>query len=156
AFLPEVVGMRRLMNAIPLQTAAMNTTQIIAPALGGFMVDWTGPGSVYAFMAAMYAMSVVMLFGVQSLRPEALEASRTGAQTAGRGAAFGRRGGMERSGQRRGTFRELGEGLRYMLQDHTVLSVLTFSFLGSVLGMPIRMLLPGYVGAVFGDSGSIL
>ena len=36
----------------------------IAPALGGFMLDWNGPRSVYAFMAAMYAMSVLMLFGV--------------------------------------------------------------------------------------------
>ncbi len=155
AYLPEVVGMRRLMNAIPLQTAGMNTTQILAPALGGFMIDWIGAGSVYVFMAAMYAMSVVMLFGVNSLTPEELEASRAG-MPAARPGVMGRRGGMDRTGQRRGTFRELGEGVRYMAQDRTVLSILSFAFLGSVLGMPIRMLLPGYVGAVFGDSGSIL
>jgi len=155
AYLPEVVGMRRLMNAIPLQTAGMNSTQILAPALGGFMIDWMGAASVYVFMAAMYAMSVVMLFGVKSLTPEELEASRAGMPANGR-VGGGRRGGMDRTGQRRGTLKDLGEGLRYMAHDHTVLSILSFAFLGSVLGMPIRMLLPGYVGAVFGDSGSIL
>src|SRR5690606_31911335 len=90
AFLPEVVGMRRLMNAIPLQTAAMNTTQILAPGLGGFMIDWAGPESVYVFMAAMYAVSVVMLFRVQTLSPEELEASRAAMPAGGGRGRIGR------------------------------------------------------------------
>ena len=61
AFLPEVVGMNRLMNAIPLQTAGMNLMQIIGPAVGGPLIDWIGPGSVYSIMAVMYAMSVLTL-----------------------------------------------------------------------------------------------
>ena len=156
AFLPEVVGMRRLMNAIPLQTAAMNTTQILAPALGGFMIDWTGPESVYVFMAGMYAMSVLMLFRVQTLTPEELEESRAGTAAAGRRAGMGRYANAGGRGQRGGTLHDLVEGLRYLMHDRTVLSILSFAFIGSILAMPIRMLLPGYVGAVFGDSGSIL
>ena len=37
-----------------------------------------------------------------------------------------------------------------------MLSILSFSFLATLLGMPIRLLLPGYAAAVFGDEGSTL
>ncbi|MDA1004782.1 MAG: MFS transporter, partial [Chloroflexi bacterium] len=52
---------------------------------------------------------------------------------------------------RRGGPGGLIEGLRYLGRDRTILVLLVFSFLGSVLAMPIRMLLPGYVAAVFGS-----
>jgi MFS family permease len=151
ALLPEVVGLKRLMNAIPLQSAGMNLMQIMAPTLGGFMIDWIGPGSVYAFMAAMYFMSVVMLFGVKTLSAEEQEAARTGTAAA---SANGR--GPRGPVRRGGTFSELKGGFSYLFKDHTVLSILAFAFLGSVLGMPIRMLLAGYVAAVFDDSGTTL
>lgn len=155
ALLPEVVGMLRLMNAIPLQSAGMNLMQIMAPTLGGFMIDWIGAGSVYTFMAFMYAMSVVMLFGVKSLSPEEQEAERSG--TAAMASSARVRGrGRGSTGPRGGTFSELKSGFAYIFADRTVLSILAFAFLGSTLGMPIRMLLAGYVAAVFDDSGSTL
>ena len=153
SFLPEVVGMRRLMNAIPLQTAGMNLMQVIGPAVGGPLIDWLGAGFVYLIMAGMYAMSVLMLFRVKSLSPEELAASRT----QGVGAA-GRPGpGRARSGPRgAGALSDLKAGLSYTLADRTVLSILAFALLGSLLGMPIRMLLPGYVAEVYGTSGTTL
>ncbi|MEZ4503484.1 MAG: MFS transporter [Dehalococcoidia bacterium] len=157
SFLPEVVGMQRLMNAIPLQSASMNVMQLIGPTVGGFLIDWLGAGSVYSVMAAMYAMSVLLLFAVKSLTPEQLEASRR-AQPA-RGGATGRGGGRPaaaRGGARGNPLKDLRSGLAYAARDHVILSVLAFAFLGSVLGMPIRMLLPGYVAEVFGDAGSTL
>jgi MFS family permease len=154
AFLPEVVGLRRLMNAIPLQSAGMNLMQIMAPTLGGFMIDWIGPGSVYTFMAAMYAMSVIMLFRVKSLSPEEQEEARAG--TAAEGANNRGPRATGRPQRRGGTLAELKGGFSYLFKDHTVLSILAFAFLGSVLGMPIRMLLAGYVADVFDDSGTTL
>ena len=156
SFLPEVVGMRRLMQAIPLQTASMNLMQLIGPAFGGFMIDWFGAGSVYVVMAVMYATSVTMLFGVRALSPEALEASRAEqARVTGREVQRGRvRSG--RGGARGSALKDLAGGLRYLLRDPTLLSILSFAFVGSVLGMPIRRLLPGYVSEVFGDAGSTL
>lgn len=156
AFLPEVVGLGRLMNAIPLQTAGMNLMQIMAPTLGGFMIDWIGGGSVYSVMAVMYAMSVIMLFKVESMTPEEQEAARAGAVgRAGKGGrGRGRPGASD--GRRPGTLAELKGGFAYIFRDRTVLGILSFAFLGSLLGMPIRMLLPGYVAEVFGDSGSTL
>ena len=82
-FLPEVVGIGRLMNAIPLQDAGMNMTQLLAPAVAGFMIDWIGAGSVYSVMAAMYALSVIALFGVRSMSPGELETSRSALGRAG-------------------------------------------------------------------------
>jgi MFS family permease len=153
SLLPEVVGMGRLMNAIPLQTAGMNLMQILAPALGGFMIDWIGPGWVYVGMATMYAMSVGMLFFVQSLSPEELERSRVHAPAnsfvADEEAAHESAGAV-------GSLREISSGFVYLTRDRVTLTILAFSFVASILGMPIRMLMPGYVGAVFGDEGSTL
>ena len=155
ALMPEVVGMKRLMNAIPLQTAGMNLMQIIGPAIGGPLIDWVGAGSVYAIMAVMYTISVLMLFGVKTLSPEEIEASRTQAMGASRGPMARGRGGP--GGAPRGSaLRELKAGLAYVRTDRTVLSILSFAFLGAVLGMPIRMLLPGYVSDVYGDTGTTL
>jgi MFS family permease len=151
ALLPEVVGMRRLMNAIPLQTAGMNLMQIMAPTLGGFFIDWFGAEWVYVFMAAMYSMSVFMLFFVQTLSAEEIEASRVGTATEGL-----REGHGGASDEDEGTLAQLRGGFAYLRRDRTVLSILAFTFIGSVLGMPIRMLLPGYVSDIFGEDGSTL
>jgi MFS family permease len=164
ALLPEVVGMRRLMNAIPLQTATMNVMQILAPAVGGFLVDWIGPSWVYLIMAGMYVVSVLMLFLVESLTPDELEASRTMASQRQRVAD-----GLGPNGAVNGTAKlspggagsttaleDLSSGFKYIVRDRTVFTIISFSLLGSVLGMPILLLLPGYVGTVFGDDGSTL
>ena len=153
AFLPEVVGMKRLMNAIPLQTAGMNLMQIIGPAVGGPLIDWVDAGFVYLLMAGMYGMSVLMLFRVKSLTREELEASRT--QDVGARAHRGPPRGV-RGSRGAGALSELGAGFSYVFRDRTMLSILSFTFLGSVLGMPIRMLLPGYVAAVYGTTGTTL
>ncbi len=148
SYLPEVVGLRRLMNAIPLQTAGMNLMQILGPAVGGPLIDILGPGYVYVIMTVIYMMSVVMLFPVRSLSPEEMAASRTRGMGAARAGPLG--------GRRRGALGELKAGFQYALRDRTILVILSFSFLGSLLGMPIRMLLPGYVAEVYGDSGTTL
>lgn len=154
SLLPEVVGMDRLMNAIPLQTAGMNLMQILAPALGGFMIDWIGPGWVYVSMTLMYAMSVGMLFFVESLTPEELERSRIDAP--GNSYVVDDATESDHTAGSGRTLKDLASGFSYLARDRTTLSILAFSFIASGLGMPIRMLLPGYVGAVFGDEGSTL
>jgi MFS family permease len=158
SYLPEVVGMQRLMNAIPLQTAGMNLMQLGAPALGGFMIDWIGAGSVYSVMAVMYAMSVVTLFGVKSMSAEDFEASRAGiGQTRGNASRRGRPSmNGHGDGKRAGTLDQLKGGLGYIVRDRTILAIISLSFIGSLLGMPIRMLLAGYAAEVFGDSGATL
>ena len=157
AFLPEVVGLKRLMNAIPLQSAGMNLMQIMAPTLGGFMIDFVGAEWVYVMMAFMYGMSVFMLFRVKSMTPEEQEAASWGTAAGANRGGIGRgRSDGTQSGARRGTLADLKSGMSYMFSDRTVLAILAFTFIGSLLGMPIRMLLPGYVAEVFGDTGKTL
>ncbi|MEX2626850.1 MAG: MFS transporter [Ilumatobacteraceae bacterium] len=156
SLLPEVVGMGRLMNTIPLQTAGMNLMQILAPASGGFLIDWIGPEWVYVSMSAMYAMSVGMLFFVQTLSAEEMARSRADAPgnafVADSTTSADDTPPVESSRSLDG----LASGFAYLARDRTTLSLLAFAFLASLLGMPIRMLLPGYAGAVFGDAGSTL
>jgi MFS family permease len=144
------------MNAIPLQTAGMNVMQILAPVLGGFMIDWIGPAWVYTSIVGMTAMSVLMLFFVKSLSPEELDLIYLSAPTNARDpdcAPSPRTSGFARESTALG---DLSGGFAYLLRDRTILSILSFSFIVSALGMPIRLLLPGYVGAVFSDEGSTL
>lgn len=155
SFLPEVVGMQRLMNAIPLQSAGMNLMQLMAPAAAGFMIDWAGAGYVYSTMAVFYGMSVIALFGVKSMTAEELKASRTDLPEMAPARRSVSSEGRKAAGSS-GALSELRAGMRYIFRDHTIFAIMSLSFITTVLAMPIRMLLPGYVAAVFGDSGATL
>ena len=59
AVIPQIVPGDKLMNAISLNTMGMNTLQLFAPALAGFMVEAIDYQAVYFVMTAMYLCSVV-------------------------------------------------------------------------------------------------
>lgn len=140
AMLPEVVGMARMGNAVPLNAAGMNLMQIFAPALGGFLIAGLGAGMVYLVMAALYGIAILVLVRVVTAPIVGGRGPAAGAHAARRGRGSSGPGGLI-------------EGIRYLGRDRVILVLLLFSFLGSVLAMPIRMLLPGYVAAVFeGDA----
>ncbi len=63
AILPELVGPKNLMNAVELNNAGMNFTQVFGPALAGFLISWEviGLSRVFYFMAACYLLPVFML-----------------------------------------------------------------------------------------------
>jgi MFS family permease len=155
AFLPEVVGMRRLMNAIPLQSASMNLMQIFAPAVGGLMIDVIGASWVYVSMAVLYSISMVTLFAVRSLSPREFAAEAEGHEARTNRRARGSKNGTGDQDSE-SAISQLVSGLRYLSGNGVLLSVLSFTLLGSILGMPIRRLLPGYVSDVFTDTGTAL
>jgi MFS family permease len=145
------------MNAIPLQSASMNLMQIFAPAVGGLMIDVIGASWVYVTMAVLYTISMVTLFAVRSLSPEEFAAEAEGDE--GATARRGRRSGRNDSakdGDPQSAIGQLVSGFRYLAGNGVLLSVLSFTLLGSILGMPIRRLLPGYVSDVFTDTGTAL
>lgn len=149
ALLPDVVGLRQLTNAVPLQAGGTNLMQILGPVLGGFMIDWFGAAWVYVSMGAMLALSVFLLSFVKTLPPSEMEESRVGAAAKG----------LVHTSQipaGESTCTQLGRGFSYVRRDRVVLVILAFSFACALLGMPIRQLLPGYVGSVWGDDGSTL
>jgi len=152
AILPEVVGLDRLSNAVPLNSAGMNLMQIIGPAVAGVGIDIMGAEFVYLLIAILYALSVGMLFKIEVLSEDEIVASNL---------HFNDKPTRALSiddviTDKRSAWKDLLEGVRYLFRDKLIFTVLLFSFFSTFLGMPIRNLLPGYVAAVFGDSGTTL
>jgi MFS family permease len=134
SILPEVVGMRRLMNAVSLQAAGMNLMRLLAPAAGGFLIAIVGAEAVYFIMTAMYMVAVFALAPVR-LRHEAPD--RAAAARHGGGAA-------------------LAEGFRYIAGNRTILVLLVLNFVIAMLAMPYLLLLPGFVEEIFGGGAEDL
>ena len=152
SILPEVVGLDRLSNAVPLNSAGMNLMQIIGPAVAGVGIDIVGAEFVYLLIAILYALSVGMLFKIEVLSEDEIVASNP---------HFNDKSPQVLSvddaiTDKRSAWKDLLEGVRYLFRDKLIFTVLLFSFFSTFLGMPIRNLLPGYVAVVFGDSGTTL
>ena len=119
AVIPQIVPDDKLMNAISLNTMGMNTLQLFAPALAGFMVQAIDYQAVYFVMTGMYLFSVVFF----SFLP------RTG--TAGNGGISPLAGVVD--------------GLKYVWRDHVILYVLLLSFTIVLLSTPYNSMLPVFV-----------
>ena len=119
AIIPQIVPEDKLMNAISLNTMGMNTLQLFAPALAGFMVEAIDFQAVYFVMTGMYLFSVVFFFFLP----------KTGT-TVSRGIS---------------AFKGIKEGLNYVRNDHVILGVLMLSFLIVLLSMPFNSMLPVFV-----------
>lgn len=140
AVIPEVVGERRLMNAVALNTAGMNLMRLLAPGIGGFLVAWIGPEWVYVVMASSFAFAVVTLIPMRTQYASRRTPAATAAATAGRG-----------NGSR--TIRDLVEGVRYIRASRDVQAILIANFVIVLFSMPYMMLLPGFVADVL-DGGA--
>ena len=130
SMIPEIVGMRRLMNAVALNSAGQNSMRLFAPAIGGFLLAVVGPQWVYFVMTGGYLWAVAFLTKVPST-PAPDAAVRTG--TAPRPRRD--RGGML-------------DGIRYILHEPTLRAVLGINVLLILMSMPYMFLLPGFVASV--------
>ena len=59
SIIPELVGKDRMLNAITLNSMAINGTRFIGPAAVAFLIGWQGVGAAYIVSTGMY-MLVVM------------------------------------------------------------------------------------------------
>ena len=116
AIISEIVSEEELMNAISLNTMGMNTLQIIAPAITGFLIDAIGFAAVYYAMTGTYLVAVVFFAllpktsAVASVRTKAID--------------------------------NIKDGLKYVRNDKPIFLVLMFSLIVVVLSMPYGMLMP--------------
>jgi MFS family permease len=85
AILPGLVGRRDLPGAISLNSAQMNASRVIGPAIGGVAYHFVGPAWVFAGNAATYLFVVVALMMVTlPVMPKmAVQSSRWRELTAG-------------------------------------------------------------------------
>ncbi len=120
AIIPELVGTRRLMNAVALNAAGMNINRLAAPGAAGLLIALFGVQTVYLAMTGMYVVAIALIAMLPST------------------SAFTGRTG------RRGAWADLVEGLRYVKNHNLVLALLTLTMLSVSLSMPIMPLMPAF------------
>ncbi len=153
SMIPEIVGPRRLSNAVGLNMAGMNVTRMGVPALGGFILAFAGPAVVYYLMGALILVAVVGLIPVTKHIPTAedIEEERVLAAAAGtdQPAPSGRPAGGhgEGGGGARG-LSDIRDGIRYMRGDRVVLALLWINFFIVLMSMPYMQMLAGFVKEV--------
>jgi predicted MFS family arabinose efflux permease len=64
AITPQIVGQEKLGNAIALNTAALSTAALVAPAVGGVLYGIVGPGGVYYAITAMAFLSMALTISI--------------------------------------------------------------------------------------------
>ena len=116
AIISEIVSEEELMNAISLNTMGMNSLQIIAPAITGFLIDAIGFAAVYYAMTGTYLIAVVFFF----LLPKTSAMGSVGTKA----------------------IDNIKAGLKYVQNDKPIFLVLIFSLIVVFLSMPYGMLMP--------------
>lgn len=61
SYMPELVNEKELLNAISLNSAAINLTRIVGPAIAGAMIATVGVFEVYFVTAAVNALAVITI-----------------------------------------------------------------------------------------------
>ena len=143
AMIADVVGEKRLMNAVALNIAGMNFMRLVAPGVGGLMVAWLGGADwVYVVMTASYLFAVVTLLPVPAKPAAAVDSPPAAAGAPVRGGGFGGDGGGGRS------MRDVADGMRYIAHEPTVFVVLAANFVIVLFSIPYMMMLPGFVADI--------
>ena len=141
AMIADVVGEKRLMNAVALNIAGMNFMRLVAPGVGGLMVAWLGGADwVYVVMTASYLFAVVTLLPVPAKPAAAVDSPPAAAGAPVRGGGFGGGGGR--------SMRDVADGMRYIAHEPTVFVVLAANFVIVLFSIPYMMMLPGFVADI--------
>ena len=132
ALIPNIVPRETLVNAIALNSLAYSSTRLAAPAAGGLLLAFAGPGPVLLIEVALQLVAI-------------LASSRL-------------RTGMTSSASLRLTaaFSELAAGIRYVRRTPIVMGLIFIGAMPSLMVMPfIHGLMPVYASLVFdvGPSG---
>ncbi len=133
AMIPDVVGPSRLMNAIALNSAGMQSMRLFAPGLGGALTALAGADWAYGLTAALYLVAIAAIVPL----PLALEGDR-------------------HLNERLSAVGDAVRGLRYVAGDPTLRVLLLVNQVTVVLAMPYILLLPGFVEEVLGGGAGEL
>ncbi len=120
AFLPELVGLDDLANAIALNSAVFNGARLIGPAVAGLLIPWVGEGWCFLANALAYLAVVLALIAMRLAAHEPDVAGRTS------------------------VLAELRDGILYVVGEPTLLALLGCLLVTSIFGMPYGVLLPSF------------
>lgn len=128
AAIPNLVPRELLMNAMSLGTSSMNATRIVAPAIGGLLIAPIGVGGGFAVLTALYALSVLLSFGLPRMPATERDAQVT-------------------------FLSDFRGGFSYIASNRLVLGLLLLGTVPMVFAMPYQTLLPVFSEDVW-DVGS--
>jgi MFS family permease len=114
--LHEIVGGRQLLNAVSLNTLAMNGMRVLGPALAGLVIESFDVTTAYYVITGLYLASSLVIPFLPRTKPTGL-------------------GGQ-------GAISEIMEGINYVRNDTTILLVLVYALIAIVLATPYWTLIP--------------
>lgn len=138
AIIPELVKKEDLLNAIALNSSALNLTRVAGPATAGALMTFVGIAGVYYLVAACYLAAVAALCKVSPPGLTEKGLSRHGDNTRLRPRSLART-----------IWSDLAEGFRYMRHSPLILSLLGMALVPLAFGLPYLTLLPVFADEVF-------
>lgn len=130
ALIGDTMPAKLLMNAMGVARTTTDSARIAGALIGAGLFATFGLGPSYAFIAAFYALSLALTFGVSKLPPPRAEPSRA---------------------PRPSPWRDLTEGLAYVWNTPRLLALMWLAFLVNLTAFPISHgLLPFIARDVYG------
>ncbi|NQW17711.1 MAG: MFS transporter [Chloroflexi bacterium] len=121
---PQLVGKDKMLNAISLNSIAINGTRFVGPAAVAFIIGFWGVGSAYVLSAAVY---VLVLWTTTKIKFPDIPGDPKK-----RGSAAG----------------QLMEGFRFIAKDRMILTLVLLGLGPFAIGIAHRSLLPGLITEV--------
>src|ERR1700712_5352731 len=112
----EIVGRERMGTAMSLDVGASNATRMIGPAVGGFLLAWTGIQGAFILSVLMYCTALWAVLTVRSRIP----------RTAGSGAVLA----------------QIAEGLALVRTDKRLIGVLVVTVVYNIFAWPFTSMIP--------------
>lgn len=128
AFIAELVPRADLPNAIGLNSAVLNVSRFLGPALAGWLVGVVGEGGVFGLNAVSF-LSVILAVGAIPTEPTTRSRARV---------------------------TSMRDGLNYVRQNRPIRATLGLIALGSVSGTSYVVLMPVFAREVFGGDAKTL
>ncbi|MBW2267128.1 MAG: MFS transporter [Deltaproteobacteria bacterium] len=116
AIVANVVGIKRLPSAMALNTAGINATRVLGPAMAGFLIGAIGIEVTYALGFVLYVLGLACLLPLTPSAPP--EGTRD-----------------------KSIVRNIGDGFRFVLNERIILMLLVFGLVPMFLAMPFQSLL---------------
>ena len=131
----DIAGERYLMNAISLNSVAINLSKTLGPALCGFLIVTWGVGVSYYIQAGLFIIATV--WTLQMRIPE--------------GPSIGI---YKLSRQKQSMFVSAKEGFEYIFRTKLILALIILSLAPVLMGMPFTSLLPIFAIDIWNGNAS--
>lgn len=134
AVIPEIVGQRQLVNAVALNSATMNLSRVLGPALAGIIIAVLADGDtgshfavgiVFMTNAGLFLISVITILILRHKGHSTIKKQGT-------------------------IFGDVGDGFRYMWNHELLRGLIFLMFIPLLFGFPMQTLMPVFNHDVLG------